>query len=323
MATKQRTWAVVLAAGDGTRLARLTTDDQGNAVPKQYCSLNGGASLLDEAVQRARRIVPRERLAVVVAETHRQYWQRALWMLPASNIIAQPRNCGTANGVLLAVLTILERDPLARIVFLPADHFVREEATLGQSLTAAATLLTRNPDQLLLLGIEPEEPDPELGYIVPGPALSNGLLAVEQFVEKPPLTVAQSLLERGALWNSFIFAAYGPALLRMLRAAHPTIVDQLATAVARDARIGVYRSAVASAYEDLVSIDFSRAIMQGGEASLCVLPVPACGWSDLGTPSRVAETLRRVRFETRPPRRIVAPGVVNLAAQHARLALAS
>jgi mannose-1-phosphate guanylyltransferase len=323
MATKQRTWAVVLAAGDGTRLARLTTDDHGNAVPKQYCSLNGGASLLDEAVQRSRRIVPRERLAVVVAESHRRFWERALWTLPASNVIAQPRNCGTANGVLLALLTILERDPLARIVFLPADHFVRDEAILGQSLIAATTLLTRNPDELLVLGIEPEEPDPELGYIVPGSPRGHGLFGVEHFVEKPPLAAAQSLLERGALWNSFIFAAYGPALLRMLRAAHPTVVDHLATAVARDARIGVYRSAVANAYEDLPSVDFSRAIMQGNESALRVLPVPACGWSDLGTPRRVAETLRRFSFETRRPRPIIAPGVVNLAAQHARLALAS
>jgi mannose-1-phosphate guanylyltransferase len=58
----QHTWAVVLAAGDGTRLSTLTTDSDGNPVPKQFCSLNGGASLLHEALQRANRIVPRERV---------------------------------------------------------------------------------------------------------------------------------------------------------------------------------------------------------------------------------------------------------------------
>lgn len=41
-----QTWAVVLAAGDGSRLARLTTDAAGNSVPKQFCSLDGRASLL-------------------------------------------------------------------------------------------------------------------------------------------------------------------------------------------------------------------------------------------------------------------------------------
>jgi hypothetical protein len=46
-----RTWALVLAAGDGTRLAALTTDANGRAVPKQFCSLTGGRSLLRDAMQ--------------------------------------------------------------------------------------------------------------------------------------------------------------------------------------------------------------------------------------------------------------------------------
>src|SRR5688572_18229954 len=123
--TLQRTWAVVLAAGDGTRLSRLTIDEHGNAVPKQFCSLDGGQSLLAEAMQRARHAAPRERTCAIVADHHRRYWHSALWAVPRVNVIVQPRNCGTANGILLATLKFLERDPLALIVFLPADHFVR------------------------------------------------------------------------------------------------------------------------------------------------------------------------------------------------------
>jgi mannose-1-phosphate guanylyltransferase len=62
--------AVVLAAGDGTRLSTLTTDSDGNPVPKQFCSLNGGGSLLHEALQRANRIVLRERVCAIVADQH-------------------------------------------------------------------------------------------------------------------------------------------------------------------------------------------------------------------------------------------------------------
>lgn len=323
MATKQRTWAVVLAAGDGTRLARLTTDERGIAIPKQYCSLNGGASLLDEALQRGRRIVPRERLCAIVADHHRRFWAPALWGLPSSNVIAQPRNCGTANGILLSLLTILERDPLARVIFLPADHYVRAEHTLGKSLIAATTLLSRNPEELLLLGIEPDEADPELGYIVPSVPLSDGTFRVDRFVEKPPQAVARELMLHGALWNSFIFAAYGPALLALLRGAFPEVVDRMATAVARDARLGATGVSVAEVYADLPTIDFSRAVMQGAEARLRVIPVSACGWSDLGTPKRVADTLQRAAFQSRMRRPIVMRGLVSLADQHARLALAS
>jgi mannose-1-phosphate guanylyltransferase len=321
--TLQRTWAIVLAAGDGTRLASLTTDEHGNSVPKQFCSLDGGSSLLHEAMHRARHVAPRERLCVIVAEHHRRYWQSALWATPMSNIIVQPRNCGTANGILLATLKILERDPLARIVFLPADHFVRDEAALAGSLREVATLLTRNPDELLLLGIEPEEADPELGYIVPRREGTDAARGVERFVEKPPAPMARQLLKQGALWNSFIFAAYGPALLGLIRRVQPEIVERLETALARDARLGARSIALAEAYEDLPSVDFSRGVMQGAESRLRVITVPACGWSDLGTPSRVAEALKR--FEPAPVRRPKAPAMpafINLAAQHARLAMA-
>jgi mannose-1-phosphate guanylyltransferase len=321
--TLQRTWAIVLAAGDGTRLASLTTDEHGNAVPKQFCSLDGGSSLLADAMQRARQVVPRERVCVIVAEQHRRYWQSALWTTPASNIIVQPRNCGTANGILLATLRILERDPLARIVFLPADHHVRDEAALAGSLREVATLLTRNPRELLLVGIEPEEADPELGYIVPARhAGDDAARGVERFVEKPQAAVARELLRAGALWNSFIFAACAPTLLGMLRRALPEIVERMETALARDARLGARSIALEEMYAELPSVDFSRAVMQGAEASLRVITAPACGWSDLGTPRRVAEALKRFAPVRRREAVGIRPAFINLAAQHARLAMA-
>lgn len=321
--TLQRTWAVVLAAGDGTRLASLTTDEHGNSVPKQFCSLDGGSSLLAEAMHRARHVAPRERVCVIVAQHHRRYWQSALWTSPASNIIVQPRNCGTANGILLATLRILERDPLARIVFLPADHYVRHESALATSLRDVATLLTRNPDELLLVGIEPEEADPELGYIVPSKAESeSGARGVERFVEKPQPALARELLRSGALWNSFIFAACAPVLLGMLRTAQPEIVERMETAIARDARLGARSIALEELYQDLPSVDFSRAVMQGAEGKLRVVTAPACGWSDLGTPKRVAEALKRFEPAPRRDAPVPMPAFINLAAQHARLALA-
>jgi mannose-1-phosphate guanylyltransferase len=327
---RQRTWALVLAAGDGTRLATLTTDPSGRSVPKQFCSLTGGHSLLEDAMQRGRRIVPRERLCVIVAADHRRYWQRTLWTLPAPNVIVQPRNCGTANGILLAVLSILERDPLARIVFLPADHYVRDEDALAGTLREAATLLTRNPDGLTLVGIEPEEANPELGYIVPGAALVDETRAVDRFVEKPDATLARQLLANGALWNSFIFAACGPALIGMMRERMPQVVEEMATAIARDARTDARSSALRELYDNLPSIDFSRTVLQGAEAQLRVLAAPACGWSDLGTPRRVVDTLKRMEEDRldrvgaapRTPSFITAPAFINLAAQHARLGFA-
>src|SRR5262249_35188436 len=81
------TWAVVLAACEGTRLASLTRDAAGNAVPKQFCSLNGGRSLIQDAIQRARQVVTLERTCAIVAEQHAHHWRQALRSLPTENII--------------------------------------------------------------------------------------------------------------------------------------------------------------------------------------------------------------------------------------------
>jgi len=109
-----------------------------------------------------------ERILAVVSQQHRRWWGPGLSALPKANIIVQPRNCGTANGILLPLLYILTRDPEARVVVLPSDHHVRDERVLAASLQSAAQELSMRRDDILLLGILPEEVDPELGYIVPG-----------------------------------------------------------------------------------------------------------------------------------------------------------
>jgi mannose-1-phosphate guanylyltransferase len=318
----------VLAAGDGTRLAALTTDANGRMVPKQFCSLNGGGSLLHGAIQRAQRLVSRERVCVIVADQHRRYWYRTLRILPSSNVIVQPRNCGTAIGILLSVLTILERDPFARILFLPADHYVCDEGVLALSLREVATSLTRNPDGLRFLGVTPEEADPGFGYIVPGRALSDGTRSVNRFVEKPEAKLARQLFLSDALWNTFIFAARGPVLLEMLRARLPDVVSQMQQAVVEyRSDLRTRSAALHDLYGRLPSIDFSHAVVHGAEPELRVITAPACGWNDLGTPDRVAATLQCLQREgflraasPEPiPSYVAVPAAVNLAARHAQL----
>jgi len=328
MSRASRTWAVVLAAGEGTRLASLTRDAAGNSVPKQFCSLNGGSALVHDALQRARHIAPPEQVCAIVAQQHSRYWRKALQSLSPRNVIVQPQNRGTANGVLLCVLAILDRDPLARIVFLPADHFVLDESALARALRDLVVHLSHNPDGLTLIGIEPDEADPELGYIVPGRTLSDGSRTVARFVEKPPVHIARELFNAKALWNSFIFGATGSALLGLLRLYMGASVDDMATALARDAQ-SAQPSALMELYERLRAVDFSRAIVQQAPQSLRVITTPVCGWNDLGTPRRVGDTLRRLgdnaprpRTESRALRHMLMPGLINLAAQHARMALA-
>ena len=90
MLEEANTWALVLAAGEGSRLRILTTSPSGTAIPKQFCSLFEGPSLLHEALRRAQAVADNAHTCVVVAEQHRRWWQGALDSVPAENVIVQP-----------------------------------------------------------------------------------------------------------------------------------------------------------------------------------------------------------------------------------------
>lgn len=281
-------WALVLAAGEGSRLAGLTTDAQGVAVPKQYCSLRGERSLLGEALARARRVVPRHRIVTVVAQQHARWWRRDLAHLDAANVIVQPRNRGTAPGILLPLLAILERDPQARVLVLPSDHHVRDEDALETSIRQAFDATDDGSGALTLLGITPDAAEPEYGWIVPGAGAARGATRrVRRFVEKPPAEQALALLACGAVWNSFLFAARGQALLALYAERLPELLSAFREAQVRG------EGGFERLYATLPASDFSRDLLQGSEYALRLLAVPACGWTDLGTPRRVADCLAR------------------------------
>jgi mannose-1-phosphate guanylyltransferase len=197
--------------------------------------------------------------------------------LPAANVIVQPENRGNAHGVLLSLLHIIECDPGAQLVLLPSDHHVRQEAILARALRQAVEQLRWRFDETVLLGFEPEEADPELGYILPGRSDGRGALEVAQFVEKPAIAQTHELIGRGGLWNGFIMASTAQALLGLFQRRVPGIVKEMRAAVQRDRASPMPESAIAKLYDRLPTMDFSRDILQGQEAQLRVLPVASCG----------------------------------------------
>lgn len=305
-------WALVLGAGEGKRLRSLTTDASGTAVPKQFCSLSGHQSLLHDTLVRARNVASPAHTCVVVAAAHERWWRLALHRLPGENVIVQPRNRGTAIGILLPLLSILRRDPQATLLVLPSDHFVRDEPILARAIRAA--MARARQGEVVLLGIDPEEADPELGYIVPDAPCGDEARHVHTFVEKPEAARARDVIANGGLWNSFIFAAQASTLLAMFQRLLPQVVTELAAVERRTAS----SQELADLYSRLPDVDFSRDVLQRFPQSLRVLRVPACGWSDLGTPRRLTDVLRRERPHV-PASVVAASSVLNLADQYARL----
>jgi len=317
---KQR-WALVLAAGDGTRLASLTRDREGRRTPKQFCSVYGGPTLLQETLSRGARLAGVERTVAVVAAGHDRWWRDDTAMLHPGNVVVQPLNRGTAAGILLPLLRIAAHDPQASVVVLPSDHFIENEVLLEGAIREAFAGLSRERDALILLGIGADRPDPELGWIVPAWSGGRSAVPVERFVEKPPREVAATLMRRGALWNSFIFVARVARLIELYRDALPGVLEQLERAVTWEELYSPEVGALETVYAGLESRDFSRDVLERHSRTLRVLPVPPCGWNDLGTPERLA---RSTAGRAPAPRRTVewAAGAPTLPVGRPVLALA-
>lgn len=64
MDNRENLWAIVLAAGNGRRLAPFLRR-RGHQRPKQFCAILGQRTMLEHTWKRVEMIVPRERVLTV------------------------------------------------------------------------------------------------------------------------------------------------------------------------------------------------------------------------------------------------------------------
>jgi mannose-1-phosphate guanylyltransferase len=285
-----RTWAVVLAGGDGSRLKPLVRRLFGEDRPKQYTPLLGSTSLLRQTLDRVGRLIPAERTIVVSQYDHAHYLDRELCDAAAPRVLLQPENRGTGTAVLYAAHTIRRLDPEAVVAVFPSDHYIREEDTFLAHVAEVSGFITHHPERLVLLGAPPTSPEPEYGWVRPGTVIGETthgpICRVQGFLEKPEPENAQRCMATGWLWNTFAFVT---TLSTLLDAGHEFLpeVDDRLNLIAAFSGSRHEGWAVRQAYSMTPTSDFSRGILERCPTWLGVSRLPGLTWSDLGTPRRV------------------------------------
>jgi mannose-1-phosphate guanylyltransferase len=204
-------WAMILASGDGTRLRVLTRELSGDDRPKQFCPILSGRTLLDETRARVGRAVAPGHTLVVVTRHHERYSAQALADLPAGRVVVQPANRGTAPAIFCTLRRLARVAPAATVGIFPSDHYVSDDGRSMAHVDDAFETAATRPDLIVLLGIVPDRPETEYGWIEPDAPLpglgrlSGAAYAVSRFWEKPSRDHAERLRARGGLrgveWN--------------------------------------------------------------------------------------------------------------------------
>lgn len=273
----ENTWCVIMAGGNGTRFWPISTA----SLPKQFIPIEGqDATFLQNTAARFSNLVPAERTLVVTNRKFENLVYEQLPQIPKENILLEPYNRDTAPCLALATYTILKRDPDAMMIVTPSDHIIRETAKF-EDIIRCVTEDVRGRDVLGTIGIFPEGPDTNYGYIqTSGVPQLDSFIKVKTFTEKPDLELAKVFLESGDfLWNSGIFIWKADTI----RSEIERFMPQMAASFSGwEGAIDTPSQAefLDSVYADLQNISIDYAIMERTD-NAWTYPA-SIGWHDVG-----------------------------------------
>ncbi len=287
---------IVLAAGKGMRLRPYIHRIRGDHLPKQFVRLQGVRSMLEQTVHRCEKLIDPERLFIVIDQSHIDYEevQCQLSHHPEGCVVLQPENKDTGPGLLLPLMHLYKDYPESIVAVFPSDHFIKEENLFMRYVDLAYDRVAEDPSRIVLIGMEPNKPEGEYSYILPGEKIAGPsfsvLREVRRFVEKPQAATLAKLHREGGLWNTLVMVFHPERLLALVRTLHPRgyfgflrIWRALGTPHEKEEIKAVYR--------DLKPFNFSRDFLQKlsiqHPSSFAVLPVQNVLWSDLGSEDRV------------------------------------
>jgi len=270
--------AVIMAGGSGTRFWPQSR----KSMPKQLLRLAGEKTMIQDTAGRAGWIGP-EQTWVVTNAVQADETRRQLSDVPDKNVLVEPCARNTAPCIGYAAIELLNADPDAVMLVMPADHVIGPPEVFKQAVEQAASIVESDPQQLVLFGVKPNYPSVGFGYIERGEQLadSDSAYQVESFREKPDLDTAQQYLDSGKFyWNCGIFVWRADRILAALKEYEPDMHERL---MKLSDKLGTdeFTPALEAEFPEMNSTSIDYAVLERAN-SVSVLEAPF-EWDDVGS----------------------------------------
>ena len=269
-----------MAGGSGTRFWPRSRVSK----PKQYLSLFGEKSLIQESVQRFANFIPEESIYVVSAKNQQEVLESQTGNLPKDNLIFEPVGKNTLPAIGLAAIFIAEKDPDGVMIVSPSDHLIQNDELFRQCIESAV-LIAGQKDGIVTIGITPKYPATGYGYVQTAEEIQIGQsiksFSVNRFVEKPNAMVASDYLKQGGFfWNSGIFVFKISVFLNAVRQFAPALYADLQRIKAQFGTEN-FENTLEQIYRQVESISIDYGILE--KASNVFLVQGDFVWNDLGS----------------------------------------
>ncbi|HEV7215364.1 MAG TPA: sugar phosphate nucleotidyltransferase [Chloroflexota bacterium] len=220
-------YCAIIAGGGGTRLWPKSRRKQ----PKQLLTLQGDASLFQQAAERVLPLCGIDGLLVVTSQDLAPIMRKLLPDIPPAHIVAEPMPRQTAMAIGLAAIRVDREHPNAVLASVGADHLIADVAGFRRCLEVGVKVAEQG-DYLVTIGVQPTAPHIGYGYIKAGEEAARvgetAVYAVDSFKEKPDRETAQSYLDAGGYyWNSNYFVWRVSTLLTAFEQFAPTMYQGL------------------------------------------------------------------------------------------------
>lgn len=199
---KVNKYVLILAGGNGTRLWPISIERK----PKQFLKLYGNEIMINETIQRVKKIFSYENIFIIVNEKQIELANKYIDVnIPRQNIISEPETKNTAICIFYATLKIKKMKGDGVITVLSSDHYIERNDKLLQNIEDGIRLAI-NTNSLVTIGIQPSYPATGFGYIKYCTDLKNNCNTVIEFKEKPSYEMAVRYLQSNEyVWNSGMF----------------------------------------------------------------------------------------------------------------------